>query len=188
LNIRRRHLTKEQQAELIVKAIDAAKPKAPIDRATSARSFNPTPKKKGGSTKDPVLDKAVTEAKKHGISKRTVQNARAKLQGKTPAPKKTDTPKAQRVTKADVEAAKARTQSVHDAVRYTADQASAAIYSSARIKLMSTRDGNPVCLLARRLIDVGYKAVARELHPDRGGSTERMIWLTAARDHLKQGV
>jgi hypothetical protein len=83
-NIKRRHLTKEQQAELIVKTIEAGQ--ATNDRATVARSFNPTTGQKGGSTKDPVLAKAVTEAAKHGISKRTVQTARAKLQDKpTPA-------------------------------------------------------------------------------------------------------
>ena len=80
-NIRRRHLTKEAQAELIVQTIAAGK----IDCAAVARSFNPTSGKKGGSTKDPVLEQAVTEAKKHGISKRTVQVARAKLQGKSTA-------------------------------------------------------------------------------------------------------
>jgi hypothetical protein len=84
-NIRRRHLTKEQQAELIVKTIAAGDPN---DRATVARSFSPRSGKKGGSTKDRVLAKAVSEAQKHGISKRTVQNARAKLQGKQPAPRK----------------------------------------------------------------------------------------------------
>ncbi len=84
-NIRRRHLSKEQQAELIVRTIEAGKPN---DRATVARSFSPMAHKKGGSTKDPVLAKAIAEAEKHGISKRTVQNARAKIQGKTPAPRK----------------------------------------------------------------------------------------------------
>jgi hypothetical protein len=70
---------------LIVKTIAAGDPN---DRAIVARSFSPRRGKKGGSTKDPVLAKAVTEAQKHGISKRTVQNARAKLQGKQPAPRK----------------------------------------------------------------------------------------------------
>jgi len=89
-NIRRRHLTKEQQAELIVKTIEAGQG---TDRATVARSV-----KRGakghviGSAKDPTLEKAVVEAKKHDISKRVVQKARAKLQGKTPAPRKPQTP------------------------------------------------------------------------------------------------
>ncbi len=74
-NIRRRHLTKEQQAELIVKTMDAG---AKNDRATVARSFSPTAGKKGGSTTDPALAAAVIEGAKHGISKRTIQKARAK--------------------------------------------------------------------------------------------------------------
>jgi hypothetical protein len=35
-------------------------------------------------TKDPVLEEILVEAQKRGISKRTVQNVRAKLKGKTP--------------------------------------------------------------------------------------------------------
>ena len=84
-NIRRRHLSKEQQAELIVKTIEAGQSN---DGAKVARSFSPTPGEKGGSTKDPVLDAAVAEGKKHDISKRTIQRARAKVQGKKPAPPK----------------------------------------------------------------------------------------------------
>ena len=83
-NIRRRQLTKEQQAELIVKAIEAGK----NDGAMVARSFNPTVGVRGGSSKDPVLAEAVQEGQKLGISKRTIHRARAKVQGKTPAPKK----------------------------------------------------------------------------------------------------
>jgi hypothetical protein len=81
LNIHRRHLTREQRAELIVKTIEAGKP---IDRAKVARSFNTQTGRKGGSTKDPVLAAAVTEGQKHGISRRTIQRARAKVQGKHP--------------------------------------------------------------------------------------------------------
>lgn len=88
-NIRRRHLTKEQQAELIVKTIEAGKAidAEKNESAKVARSFSPTTGQRGGSTKDPVLHAAVTEAKKHGISPRTVERARAKLQGKTPKAK-----------------------------------------------------------------------------------------------------
>jgi hypothetical protein len=77
-NIHRRHLTKAEQAELILQTLEAAKP---TDRATVARSV---PRAGNGhvhgSTRDPVLAAAVTEAKKHGISKRTVQRARANVQ------------------------------------------------------------------------------------------------------------
>jgi hypothetical protein len=79
-NIRRRHLTKEQQAELIVRTLEAGQPN---DRAKVARSFNPTNGQRGGSTKDPLLAAAVEEGQKHDISKRTIQNARAKVAGRS---------------------------------------------------------------------------------------------------------
>jgi hypothetical protein len=77
LNITRRHLTKEQQAILIVQTLEAGR----IDCANLARSFSPVAGAKGGSTKDLVLAEAVAEAEKYGISRRTVQNARAKVRG-----------------------------------------------------------------------------------------------------------
>jgi ParB-like nuclease domain len=80
-NIRRRHLTKEQQAELIVRTLEAGQPN---DRANVARSFSPTAGERGGSTEDPVLAAAITEGEKHDISKRTIQRARAKVNGRTP--------------------------------------------------------------------------------------------------------
>jgi hypothetical protein len=90
-NIRRRHLTKEQQAELIVRTMEADR----NELANVARSFSPTAGKKGGSTKDAVLEKSVAEGKKHGISTRTMRRARATVQGKIPAPMK---PKSQPAT------------------------------------------------------------------------------------------
>lgn len=42
--------------------------------------------------------------------------------------------------------------------------------------------------LALQLIDIGYKVLARKLHPDRGGSREAMQRLNAVRDRLKQSV
>ena len=181
-NIRRRHLTKEQQAELIVKTIEAAST-ANIDRAKVARSFNPTNGKKGGSTKDPILEQSVREAKKLNISKRTVQNARAKIQGK---------PKPTRVTKADVEAQRARTQRVkddlaaeHRSLVDTINQSPS--YTWARAELLG-KGGGPARQLAIRVIDVGYKTLARELHPDKGGSDDTMARLNAVRDHLKHCV
>jgi ParB-like nuclease domain len=85
-NIRRRHLTKEQQADLIVKVMKAdevARRTAELadililkkDLARAARSFSPQSGKRGGSTKDPFKKKVVEEAEKHGISKRTAEKA-----------------------------------------------------------------------------------------------------------------
>lgn len=42
--------------------------------------------------------------------------------------------------------------------------------------------------LALRLIDIGYKVLARILHPDKGGSREAMARLNAVRDRLKQNA
>lgn len=40
--------------------------------------------------------------------------------------------------------------------------------------------------IALKLIDLGYRAMATRLHPDRGGSQEAMRRLSAVRDELKQ--
>jgi hypothetical protein len=94
-NIRRRHLSKAEQADLIVKAIKLkeAEDRARLEKARKAAE-NPDLVKntrsekrvfpggtKGGSTKDPSKQKAVEEAKKHGISKSTVEKAIAKDRG-----------------------------------------------------------------------------------------------------------
>lgn len=42
--------------------------------------------------------------------------------------------------------------------------------------------------LAMQLIDIGYKALATKLHPDRGGSSEAMVRLNKVRDILKRAV
>jgi hypothetical protein len=78
-NILRRHLSKEQQADLIVQVI-----KAQTDFANLARSVERDSNGRvQGSTKDPIKDKAVTEGKKHGISERTIERAIAKERGPT---------------------------------------------------------------------------------------------------------
>jgi hypothetical protein len=40
--------------------------------------------------------------------------------------------------------------------------------------------------LALQLIDIGYKALATKLHPDKGGSRDAMSRLNQVRDRLKQ--
>lgn len=42
--------------------------------------------------------------------------------------------------------------------------------------------------LALRLIEIGYKVLAKELHPDRGGSRDAMSRLNRVRDRLKQCI
>jgi hypothetical protein len=77
-NIKRRHLTKAQQADLIVAAIKAAE-KPPEDQAVC----------KGGRGKvNPIRQKAMAAAKEHGIGKDTVERAMSRAEGKKkPEPK-----------------------------------------------------------------------------------------------------
>jgi ParB/Sulfiredoxin domain len=76
LNIRRRHLTKQQQADLIVAAIKAGEKPDQVE-----------PVSKGGRSKvNPTKKKAVEAGKKAGISEATVKRAFAKAGGKTPKP------------------------------------------------------------------------------------------------------
>jgi hypothetical protein len=79
LNIRRRHLTKQQQADLIVAAIKAPRQ----DGEVPTRHV----KGKAGSEKDAEKAKAVAAAKDHGISQRTVERSIAKAEGKPSKPK-----------------------------------------------------------------------------------------------------
>jgi hypothetical protein len=84
-NIRRRHLSKQQQAELIV-AVQAAA------RAASGKPRKVCEVSRGGRGKvDTEKAEAVAEGKKAGIGKRTMEQALAKAKGKTPKPKKAKT-------------------------------------------------------------------------------------------------
>jgi hypothetical protein len=85
VNIRRRHLTKQQRADLIVMVVEAAR----NDTAKMARSFSPVSGERGGSTKDPALTIEIEEGAKCDVSERTIRRSRAKLQGKTPTRKPT---------------------------------------------------------------------------------------------------
>jgi hypothetical protein len=94
-NIHRRHLTKQQQMELIVKVLKAAEEaKGKNDLAKSARSFSPKPGKRGGSTKDSFKEKAVEAGKKAGISKSTAEKVIAKSRGRVQSQRKDKAPKA----------------------------------------------------------------------------------------------
>jgi hypothetical protein len=43
-------------------------------------------------------------------------------------------------------------------------------------------------VLGLQLIDIGYRVLARKLHPDKGGSRDAMARLNAVRDRLKQSA
>ena len=76
-NIRRRHLTKAQQADLIVAAIKAGE-KPTQDESVSS----------GGRGKvNAVKQAAIAAGKEHGISKGTIGRSLAKAEGREPKPK-----------------------------------------------------------------------------------------------------
>jgi ParB-like chromosome segregation protein Spo0J len=77
LNIRRRHLTKQQQADLIVAAIKAG------EKPTQAESVSRQDgeKLKEGRPRDETKAAIVSTAAEHGISKRTAERAIAKAEG-----------------------------------------------------------------------------------------------------------
>jgi hypothetical protein len=82
LNIRRRHLTKQQQADLIVAAVRACRQDGEVPKQRHVEG-------KAGSEKDAEKAKAVETAAEHGISKRTVERSIAKAKGKTPRKRRT---------------------------------------------------------------------------------------------------
>jgi hypothetical protein len=78
-NIHRRHLTKEQQAYLIVEVLKKREEAAKENElANVARSFSPSPGQRGGSTLDQFKKTCVALAAPYGISKRTVERALAR--------------------------------------------------------------------------------------------------------------
>jgi hypothetical protein len=81
-NIHRRHLSKQQQADLIVAAHKASRQDGEVPKRHV--------KGKAGSSKDESKAAIVASAAEHGISKRTVERAIAKSEGKTPKAKSDD--------------------------------------------------------------------------------------------------
>jgi hypothetical protein len=81
LNIHRRHLTKQQQADLIVAAIKAAESPRQLGEVIQKRHVEG----KRGSDKDPIKTAAAKTAAEHGISKRTVERSLAKAEGRARA-------------------------------------------------------------------------------------------------------
>jgi hypothetical protein len=78
-NIHRRHLTMQQQADLIVAAVKVGQKPPQVEEVSD----------KGGRGKiNKVKAKAVEVAKEHGISKATVERAMAKAEGKKPKAKR----------------------------------------------------------------------------------------------------
>jgi ParB-like nuclease domain len=93
-NIRRRHLTKEQQADLIVAAHKAA-----AEAADKPRQLGEVSAKSRRAKVNTTKAAAVATAKEHGISKRTVERSFAKVERRIPEPKKIAGPRPRRKPK-----------------------------------------------------------------------------------------
>ena len=93
-NIHRRHLTKEQQADLIVAAHKAA-----AEAADKPRQLGEVSAKGGRANVDTIKAATVAAAKEHGISKRTVERSFAKVERRIPETKKIAGPRPRRKPK-----------------------------------------------------------------------------------------
>jgi hypothetical protein len=71
-------------------------------------------------------------------------------------------------------------------VREKVKRARAAMAALEREKLSRKQQREMERKLAIRLIDIGYKILSVELHPDKGGSHEAMLALNAVRARLKE--
>jgi hypothetical protein len=59
---------------------------------------------------------------------------------------------------------------------------------AAQEELTRQQERDAEAKLGLRLIDIGFKVLARELHPDKGGSRDAMSRLNRVRDRLKANV
>ena len=91
-NIRRRHLTKAEIADLIVMVVKADFAKSEMTSQSVARSFSPNNGKRGGSTKDAFKEKVVKAGKAQGVGKRNIEKAIAKDRGPVLASRKENKP------------------------------------------------------------------------------------------------
>lgn len=70
-------------------------------------------------------------------------------------------------------------------VKKIVDRVDTEILNLKREALKRAEERDAQRTLALHLIDIGYKILARKLHPDRGGSRDAMARLNAVRDRLK---
>jgi hypothetical protein len=80
---------------------------------------------------------------------------------------------------------KPRPQPWHEPVKQTIEQARREAERIRDAELTRQQERDAERKLALRLIDIGYKVLAKELHPDKGGSRDAMTRLAVVRDRLK---
>lgn len=84
LNVHRRHLTKQQQADLIVKTVSASEKFLAKLASNAARSTEIA----RGRPKDSIKEKAVEEGEKQGIGRRTIERSLARQEDRPKAPRR----------------------------------------------------------------------------------------------------
>jgi hypothetical protein len=83
LNVHRRHLTKQQQADLIVKTVQASE-----EFLAKLASEKAEKTSRAGRPRDPVKERAIEEGEKQGIGKRTIERSLAKQEDRPKAPRR----------------------------------------------------------------------------------------------------
>lgn len=76
----------------------------------------------------------------------------------------------------------------HEQVKQVVDRVDTQTLNLKREELKRGDEREAQRELALQLIDIGYKVLARTLHPDKGGSRDAMSRLNAVRDRLKQNA
>jgi len=76
----------------------------------------------------------------------------------------------------------------HQPVREAIDKVDTEALNRRRDEMNREQERDAQRKLALQLIDIGYKALASKLHPDKGGSRDAMARLNAVRDRLKGSV
>jgi len=74
----------------------------------------------------------------------------------------------------------------HEPVKQIIDRVDTETLNLKREELKRADERDAQRRLALQLIDIGYKVLARTLHPDKGGSRDAMARLNAVRNRLKQ--
>lgn len=76
----------------------------------------------------------------------------------------------------------------HEPVNKIVDRVDTETLNLKREEMKRAEERDAQRTLGLQLIDIGYKVLARTLHPDKGGSRQAMSRLNAVRDRLKQCV
>jgi hypothetical protein len=81
---------------------------------------------------------------------------------------------------------KPRPRAWHEGVQESIERAKREAERLREAELTRQQEREAEQQLALRLIDIGFKVLAKELHPDKGGSRDTMARLNRVRDRLKQ--